>query len=92
MLIKWALRAQEDLRSILQYFIDEQDEETGQKLVTSLFSATARLENFPLSGKPSEIKETRELVLPKLSYILVYKVNSATVEIISVLHTSKLKD
>lgn len=92
MLIKWALTAQEDLKSILQYFINEQDEETGQELVTSLFGSTARLANFPFSGKPGEIQDTRELVLPKLSYILVYKVNNTTVEIISVLHTSKLRD
>ncbi len=92
MLIKWAVSAQEDLRSILQYFINEQDEETGQELVNGLFGSTTRLENFPLSGKPGEIHDTRELILPKLSYILVYKVNNATVEIIRVIHTSKLRD
>lgn len=91
MLINWAKTAHKDILGILQYFIDENDTETGQAIVDTLLSSTERLKSFPLSSRQGQIAGTRELVLSKLPYILIYHIpDSDNVEIIRVVHTSML--
>lgn len=89
MLIEWAESARNDLVEALNWFIEQDDTETGQSIVARLFAVTDRLEKFPNSGRQGLIPGTRELVVPGLPYFLVYKV-SDKVEILRVMHTSRL--
>ena len=89
MLIEWAESAQNDLVEALDWFIQQDDAETGQRIVTRLFAVTDRLAKFPHSGRQGLIPGTRELVVPDLPYFLVYQVND-TVKILRVIHTSRL--
>lgn len=86
MLIKWAESAHRDLAAILRYFIEIQEKDVGQHLVKRLFATVDILAEFPNSGRPGQVKGTRELVIPDQSYILVYKVTDH-VEIARVLHS-----
>jgi toxin ParE1/3/4 len=62
---------------------------TAAHIAERLVTAAYRLENFPLIGRGGRIAGTRELVVSGLPYILPYRVRAGTVEIISVLHTSR---
>jgi len=47
-----------------------------------------RLLDFPESGRIGQVPGTRELVVTNLPYIVVYRVNGDTVEILRVMHMS----
>ena len=91
MLIKWSLAAGNDLAEILAYFIGIAEEESGKSVVSQLIKSAGRLARYPLSGKPGRLQGTREIILRKLPYILVYRIASPElVEISRALHTSRL--
>jgi addiction module RelE/StbE family toxin len=48
-----------------------------------------RLATFPESGRVGHIPGTRELVVPGLPYLVVYRVTPDAVEILRVFHTSR---
>ena len=49
-------------------------------------SQVERLKDFPNSGRPGRLKGTRELVVPRTPFIVVYRVAKTHVELIRVLH------
>ena len=49
-------------------------------------SKVERLREFPNSGRPGRLKGTRELVVPRTPFIVVYRVAKTHVELIHVLH------
>jgi len=91
-LISWALSARNDLAEILTYFLSIEEEETGRMIVRLLIKSARRLNTFPLSGKPGHIPGTREIIPPKLPYMLIYQLgeDNKHVEILNVIHTSRL--
>ena len=54
-----------------------------------IVATASRLGQFPHSGRPGQIQGTRELVVPGLPYVIVYRVGPAAVEILRVFHTSR---
>jgi toxin ParE1/3/4 len=48
-----------------------------------------RLEAFPNSGRVGTIAGTRELVVPGLPYLMIYRVSADHVEILRVFHTAR---
>jgi len=91
MLIRWSLAADNDLAEILAYFISIAEEENGRSVVSQLIKSAGRLARYPLSGRLGRLQGTREIILRKLPYILVYRIlSSEFVEIARVLHTSRL--
>jgi plasmid stabilization system protein ParE len=49
----------------------------------------AALADQPALGRPGRIPGTRELVVPKTRYIVPYRVQGQTVEVLRVFHTSR---
>ena len=91
MLIKWSEHADDDLAEILASFLNLDEEERGKRIVSLIIKSTTGLVRYPLSGKPGRMQGTRELILQKLPYILVYRALSPEIlEVARVLHTSKL--
>jgi len=91
MLIKWSDAADNALAEILAYFISIAEEESGKSIVSQLIKSAGRLARYPLSGRPGRLQGTREIILRKLPYILVYRIVSPErVEIARALHTSRL--
>jgi len=53
-----------------------------------IVASTKRLRQFPQSGREGRFKGTREVVVPGVPYIVVYRVSATAVEILRVFHTS----
>jgi addiction module RelE/StbE family toxin len=51
--------------------------------------ATDRLANYPRMGRPGRVADTRELVVPRTPYIVVYEIEDDIVRIIRVLHSAQ---
>jgi len=88
MLISWAPSGRKDILHLLNYYIEQGQKDVGQMLLDRIIKSISRLSSFPNSGREGRLKETRELILPDLPYIVVYRVKDH-VEIVRILHSRK---
>jgi toxin ParE1/3/4 len=63
--------------------------EAARAVVERIESAIAHLSAFPLSGRAGHVEGTRELIIPGLPYIVIYRVGAEFVEILRVFHASQ---
>jgi toxin ParE1/3/4 len=56
--------------------------------VLRIRSAVSPLGRFPASARPGQVAGTRELGVPELPYLVVYRVNGEDVDILRVFHTA----
>lgn len=54
-----------------------------------IIAAIQRLKNYPESGRAWRLPGSRELVIPGLPYIVIYKVSAEAVIVASLLHSSR---
>lgn len=87
MIVVFTNAARADLEEIHAY-IARESVERAQDVVAIIQLATERLAIFPESGRPGRRRDTRELVLHRLPYILPYRVIGDRVMILRVQHTS----
>ena len=85
MRLRWTPSAANDLESIYTY-LSEHLPGLTQSTVRLVYDATRSLRHFPKRGRPGEEPGTLELVLPRLPYIIVYRITSDVIEIIRIFH------
>lgn len=88
MVVSWTLPALNHLEEISD-FIAQDSPKTAYRMVSDIISRTERLlsEN-PMIGRRGRAAGTRELVMSKTPYIVVYRVNTR-VEILAVVHSAR---
>jgi len=88
--IAWLPSAQRDLSSILAYYESAASGEIANRVLQQIVrSASALMEN-PYLGRPSASADgVHELQVPRLSYLLPYRVVGGGVEILRVFHESR---
>lgn len=87
MRIVWTRAALSDLDAIQDYVAAESPL-AAYRLARDLFDRPQILADAPLIGRTGRALGTRELVLPDLPYIVVYRV-TASVEILAIVHTAR---
>ena len=88
MRLSWTKPAWDSLESETRY-IAQSNPIAAQEVVRHLFEITKNLEGFPQAGREGRRAGTRELVSTRYPYIVVYQIKPETVEIVSILHTSR---
>ncbi len=88
MLIRWAPTGRKDILALLRYYTEQDEKDIGQMVYRRIVESTARLAEFPKLGREGRFKNTRELILADLPYIVVYRIKDH-VEIVGVKHTRK---
>lgn len=87
MRVTWTLAAQEDRNAITDYIAIENPRAAAS--MDQVFSdAAARLGDFPMLGHAGAIQGTREFI-PHESYRIVYEVDTDTVWVLALVHTSR---
>jgi toxin ParE1/3/4 len=81
-------RAQRDREDIHAY-IARRDPARASHVLAANATAVNRLADFPALGRPGRKPGTRELVIPRLPYIAVYRVRGERVQMLRVLHTAR---
>jgi addiction module RelE/StbE family toxin len=69
-------RAVEDLDHIFK-FIAADNSEAARNVVARIIAAIERLASFPEMARLGRVEKTRELVIPRLPYIAVYRIDRA---------------
>lgn len=80
--------ARADITAIFDY-IARDNPDAARKVVAAIEGAIGRLSRFPQSGRMGAVAMTRELVVPRLPFIVVYRVTEDTVEIVAVFHAAQ---
>jgi len=87
MIILWLASAESDLNALTDY-IAENNPQNAFQVFTTLRNAVEKLSSFPIAGRVGRVAKTRELVIPHLPYIIVYRITKE-IQILAVLHTSR---
>lgn len=88
MQIKWLRTALRNLDEEIA-FIAAEDPQAARRTATRILEAITQLETQPGLGRPGRVAGTRELVIVDSHYLIPYRVNRQTIEILRVFHTSR---
>jgi addiction module RelE/StbE family toxin len=86
MRIEWSAQAVSDLKAISEYIEQDRDLETANRVTRAIYDVALGLRTMPLRGRQGRIEYTRELVLPRLPYIVVYELLHERLVILSIVH------
>jgi len=84
----WLAAALGDLERIGDYLLARQPR-AAARITARLVNAAESLAEFPGLGRPGRVIGTRELVVTRTPYLIVYRVREQTVEILAVLHAAQ---
>ncbi|MGH9605627.1 MAG: type II toxin-antitoxin system RelE/ParE family toxin [Terracidiphilus sp.] len=70
-------------------YIRKDNPSAARAVAETLFEAANGLEILPYRGRIGRIEGTRELIIPRLPYIVVYQVMSQAVHILHIYHGAR---
>ena len=87
MQIRWSPDAAADLESIVNYIRQDNPAE-AHRVGQEIYDRLSMLGTFPYGGRRGRVERTRELPLPPLPFIVVYRVleREDVLEIVNVIH------
>lgn len=88
MKVVWTEPARADLVFLLDH-IAADNPQAARRIRKRIVAAARSLHEFPMRGRPGRIEQTRELVLPGLPWLLVYRLTRGAVEILTVIHGAR---
>jgi len=84
----WTKAALSDLDELAAYIAE--DSEQNAELVEARIQQSARLLTLlPGAGRPGRVKGTRELVVLRTPYLLVYRLQSNNIRVLRVYHGAR---
>jgi len=88
MRLRWTPAAADDLEQIREYLAQNRPH-LAQSTIVELYETARTLKVSPHRGRPGREEDTRELVLTRLPYIIVYRVRTQTIELLRIYHGSQ---
>ena len=88
MRIRFTPRARDDLIEIHDYIAAE-NPRAARRVASTIRDQVRVLANHPLLGRPGQLPGTRELVIDRYPYLLAYRINGDTVEVLTIWHTAR---
>jgi len=85
MQIRWSTAAAQDLFLIIEY-IRRDNAPAAQRVAKTIYDNVGSLGDFPHRGRPGRVEGTRELPIPSLPFLVVYRVSQDVIEIAGVIH------
>jgi toxin ParE1/3/4 len=89
MKIVWSPEALEDLISLRAYIAEESPAGAQRVALRIVHDVEHLLPDNPQMGRPGRVPGTRELVIPRIPYIVPYRVQRATIQILRVFHGAR---
>ena len=84
-MIDWSEPALMDVERIVQFLLQD-DRALASDMAQKIFDAGASLTQMPDRGRPGRVPNTRELLVPKTPYLVIFS-REVKVNILRVLHT-----
>lgn len=87
MKLVWTRFALEDMRQVYEYIAEDNDK-AARKTISIIEDSSQILKKYPDIGRTGRCKGTRELIVPRLPYIIAYRIKGSEAHIVSVIHTA----
>ncbi|MBF0369523.1 MAG: type II toxin-antitoxin system RelE/ParE family toxin [Magnetococcales bacterium] len=88
MKVHWNKRALANLANI-RFYIFQENPRAASKVASRILEAANRLAEFPEKGRLGPRPNTRELVIPNLPFIVLYRLDKNAIKILRVFHTAR---
>jgi addiction module RelE/StbE family toxin len=85
MQLRWSPDATHDLFQIIEY-IRKENAPAAQRVARTIYESVSSLSSFPYRGRQARVEGTRELAVPSLPFLVIYRVTQDTVEIAGIIH------
>jgi toxin ParE1/3/4 len=85
MQIRWSTAASKDLFRIIEY-IRRDNAPAAERVANTIYENIGSLSSFPYRGRMGRVEGTRELPVPSLPFLVIYRVTQEAVEIAGVIH------
>lgn len=86
MRVEWSARAVLDLKAISEYIEQDRNLETANRVTRTIYDAVQSLRAMPHRGREGRVESTRELVVQRLPYIVVYGLVEERILILNIVH------
>jgi toxin ParE1/3/4 len=83
--LRWTEAAANDLKQIADYLFENAPDRAAGR-VLELYNAPSGLLIFPNRGRSGKKEGTRELVLSRLPYVVVYQIEDEVIHVVRILH------
>jgi len=83
--VRWSTAASQDLFQIIEY-IRRENASAAQRVAKTIYENISSLGSFPHRGRQGRVEGTRELPVPSLPFLVIYRVTHEAVEIAGVIH------
>jgi addiction module RelE/StbE family toxin len=80
--------ARDDLRAIYTYYADRTPA-GADRVVGTILKAANGLLRFPLLGKPGVVEGTRERLVTRFPYRIIYRIEEDDIIVLRVIHTAR---
>jgi addiction module RelE/StbE family toxin len=84
--VDWSPSAVAELKVIAEWIEQDRDLATANRIARAIYDAVQSLRTMPYRGRYGRLENTRELVVARLPYLVVYQVFEERVVILNVLH------
>ncbi len=89
MIIVWSPEAIDDLTALRAYIAADDPAAARRVALHIVRDVEQLLPNNPRIGRPGRVPGTRELVVPRTSYIVPYRIRRNRVEVLRIYHTAR---
>jgi toxin ParE1/3/4 len=86
MRVEWSQPAVADLQRISEYIEQDRSLETANRVSRVIYDAVQSLRTMPYRGRPGRVDNTRELLVQRFPYVIVYEVFDERVLILNIVH------
>jgi len=88
--VRWTAAALDDLAAIVAYYLEAASPWTAEVVRQRILAAIIDLRDFPERARRSErVPGTRELVVPRLPYLVFVRIAGNDLIILNVVHTAR---
>ena len=89
MRIEWSAHAVADLKHISEYIEADRSLEVADRVSRTIYDTIQTLTSMPNRGRSGRLAGTRELLVHRLPYVVVYRVLSDRVQVLNIVHAAQ---
>jgi toxin ParE1/3/4 len=86
--LEWSARSADHLLQIEEYIAAEKPL-AAQKVVQKILLTVEQLPGFPMIGHTGRRPGTREIIVPRYPYFIVYRLTATRISILAVMHQAR---